>query len=206
MSGADRALGGVLLLAAGRSRRFGSDKRAHVLADGRTLFEQSLALYAGAFDNCIVVIRSDDPAPRLPMLIAHHTTIVRAFDADLGMGHSLAAGARAAAAAGWVYAFVALADMPWADPSTLRQLRDQLEESIIHDPASIVIPLYEGHAGHPVGFGHRLFGELGDLSGDTGARSVIARHPQEVRRIIVHDEGVIRDLDTSPDQDAQRSD
>jgi len=85
--------GGAVILAAGNSRRFGSDKRHYPLLPGRTMLETSLARYQEVFERVFVVLRPDDKA------WAHRLTdarIVYAEDAALGMGHSLAAGVKAA--------------------------------------------------------------------------------------------------------------
>jgi molybdenum cofactor cytidylyltransferase len=191
-------LGGVIVLAAGRARRFGSDKRRHRLADGRPMLAHSVERYAGAFPRCIVVLRPDDPAPEeLIPNSAHDPSVhfVRAPDADLGMGHSLAAGARAAH--GWDYAFVALGDMPWVDPATLARLRAVMEDALVAGRArTIVQPVHAGVPGHPVGFAAAFLPELELLQGDEGARALLQRHRDEVQRVEVEDAGVLRDLDS----------
>jgi len=200
-SGPPDSAGGVILLAAGRSRRFGSDKRAHRLPDGRSLLTHSLERYGAAFDRCILVIRSDDASPVLAEQpreeFSAEFTIVRAELADLGMGHSLAAGARAAAAAGWRYVFVALADMPWVECATLAGLRNAMERAVCAgNTAAIVQPLFAGAPGHPVGFAAGHIAALGTLSGDAGARSVVQRDAARVLHIETDDPGVLQDLDT----------
>lgn len=192
--------GGVIVLAAGRARRFGSDKRAHRLPDGRSLLQASLELYARAFPRCIVVLRPDDPDPRAPAGAGPAPVVVRAEQADSGMGHSLAAGA--AAARGWRYAFVALADMPWVRPDTLAQLRHLLERQLASRGGAVIVqPTFAGVPGHPVGFSADLFAALRALEGDEGARRVLRAHAGAVLREAVDDPGVLRDLDT-PEQSA----
>ncbi len=145
--------------------------------------------YAVVFEHTIVVLRPDDSAleailrARLPQV-----SIVSAADAELGMGRSLAAGI--GAAGDWQGAFVALADMPFVQPATLRTLREALEEK---RPARVVLPTYSGRDGHPVGFPARCFPELATLHGDRGARAIIER--EDVLRLPVDDPGVLKDLD-----------
>lgn len=189
--------GAVVLLAAGRSRRYGADKRQHRLPDGRTLLDHSLALYAGAFDRCFLVLRPDDPEPTPPADLAGSIEIVRAADADQGMGHSLAAGA--AAAAPGTYLFVALADMPWVEPATLQVLRAALEQALESSPDVIVQPVHAGRPGHPVGFAGRCRDALATLTGDVGARGVLERFPALRITVAVDDPGVLRDLDRPED-------
>jgi len=190
--------GGVVLLAAGRSRRFGADKRKHRMPDGRSMLTHSIERYCAAFARCILVLRPDDPDPELPTDRRCLLRIVRAVEADRGMGHSLAAAATAAA--DWDYVFVALADMPWVRPATLAALRSGMEAAVrAGSTDSILQPLCGGTPGHPVGFSARYLQELGALAGDQGARSVIGQHRQHLQRIELGDPGTLLDVDT-PDQ------
>ncbi len=187
--------GGALLLAAGASRRFGSDKRRHLLDDGTPMLVASVRRYAAAFPSLIVVLRPEDDD--LAALVAAaaddlDVRVVRCADACSGMGHSLACGARAAAS--WSYLFVALSDMPWVRPQTLQRLRAALEAA----PADAVVrPFHHGHPGHPVGFGGVHLPELATLQGDEGAREVIRRNGRIIR-VDVDDPGVLQDLDEPP--------
>lgn len=190
--------GGVVLLAAGYGRRFGSDKRRHVLPDGRSLAAASLDLYAAAFEAVIVVVRPEDDALAAQLAGRSSTAhLVRCAEAAGGMGHSLACGARAAA--DWDFLFVALADMPWVRPDTLTRLRDTL----LAAPADCVLqPRHRGRPGHPVGFAGRYLGALTALRGDAGARAVVAGAGEDLIRLDVDDPGILEDLDTPPEAQA----
>jgi molybdenum cofactor cytidylyltransferase len=62
---------------------------------------------------------------------------------------------------------------------------------------------YQGRRGHPVGFAAELYSELMMLSGDEGARRIIARYPAV--GVDVDDPGVLLDLDTEADLAAMRA-
>lgn len=194
--------GGAVLLAAGFGRRFGSDKRRHVLADGTPLLLASLRLYRAALHDVLVVLRPEDD--ELADAVTHEaaagagsTRVVRCPDAHRGMGHSLACGARAAA--GWDYLFVALADMAWIRPETLLRLRETLAAA---PPDAVLQPVHRGRPGHPVGFGAVHFPRLAALTGDEGARSVVRAAGTALIRLEVDDEGVLEDLDVPKENDA----
>ena len=53
-------LPGCIVLAAGSSRRFGSDKRQFLLPSGTTLLDQTLATVRDVFDRRVLVLRTDD--------------------------------------------------------------------------------------------------------------------------------------------------
>ncbi|MCY4565494.1 MAG: NTP transferase domain-containing protein, partial [Gammaproteobacteria bacterium] len=59
--------GGAVILAAGASSRFGSDKRRFALADGRTMLETALATYQTAFDEIFLVLKPIDEAWASPL-------------------------------------------------------------------------------------------------------------------------------------------
>ena len=187
-----RPTGGALLLAAGFGRRFGSDKRTHTLADGRTLIEATLARYAEVYEHLCVVLRPDDEAlARQVRTLPGHPEIALAADAELGMGHSLACGVRTIADH-WQWASVALADMPSVSKTTLKGLLDTFFAA---RGERIVQPVYEGTPGHPVTVPGRYFTQLSRLEGDEGARSVL-RQADDLIRVPVTDPGVLEDVDT----------
>ena len=106
------------------------------------------------------------------------------------MGESLAWGVRAApAAAAWL---IALADMPWVQPTTVGRVGDALRQG-----ALIAATTWQGVRGHPVGFAASLYTELIALTGDEGAKSVIARHGASP--VAADDAGALRDVDTRQD-------
>jgi molybdenum cofactor cytidylyltransferase len=111
------------------------------------------------------------------------------------MGHSLACGT--AACREWTYLFVGLGDMAWIRQDTLARLRSAMAEGA--DPERIVVPVYRGTPGHPVGFGAHYLPSLAALTGDAGARSVVASARQTPLRIDVDDAGVLRDVDRPED-------
>jgi molybdenum cofactor cytidylyltransferase len=63
----------------------------------------------------------------------------------------------------------------------------------------IVVPSFQGKKGHPVIFHRRYKRELLNLKGDVGGRSIIERHPEDVRVVPVKSIGVVKDVDTWQD-------
>lgn len=186
---------GVILLAAGRSRRFGSDKRSAVLGDGRTLLAASIAAVEHSGLPLLVCLDRSD-TELAATLAAAGTAVSLCDDAAQGMGHTLAHGVRHRPG-DWQGILVALADMPWVRPDSVLAIARQLT------PDTIVSPCYQGRRGHPVGFGAAFFGSLAASTGDRGARELLARHPGAVRELSLDDPGVLRDVDTP---DALRGD
>ena len=184
-----------ILLAAGRAERFGSDKRAAPIRDGpdagTALGVVACRHLTAVIDYVIAVVRPGDDGLQAS-LEREGARVVVAQHADEGMGASLAAGVAAASpATGYV---VALADMPWIDLATIERVAQA-----VRDGASIVAPVYRGMRGHPVGFSSAHRQALLGLTGDEGARVVIASHAGELALFDVDDPGVLRDVDTPAD-------
>ncbi len=194
----DPSAGGALILAAGFGRRFGSDKRRYQLADGRTLLQATLDCYAAVYPQiCLVLRRGDEALARAAAELPIPVRISISDQAAKGMGHSLAAGV-GSILADWDWASVALGDMPFTKTQTLRELLGVFHRS---PSGSIVVPVYDGVAGHPVTFPSSCFQEMLELTGDRGARPIIAAHEEQVIRHPVTDPGVLQDLD-APLQEA----
>jgi len=179
---------GCIVLAAGSSRRFGSDKRQHRLPGGKTLLEQTLDNVGQVFEHRVLVLRADDVA--LALRHGNQWQIVLAVDAELGLGHSLAAALPTAAA--WSGAVVALADMAWVQPTSLRAVQQAVQ------PDTLVVPCHKGQRGNPVGIGSAYFDRLKTPHGDNGARTLFGEFRDKVIRLELDDPGILQDLDTPP--------
>ena len=183
-----------ILLAAGRGTRFGGDKLAaalphasHGVPAGTPLGVAAAMHLVGAIAETVAIVRRGDELTGA--LRRAGACIVECANADEGMGASLACGVAATRDAdGWV---VALADMPWIAPATIRAVANA-----IRDGADIAAPVHRGERGHPVAFAARHGDDLCALTGDAGARSLLALHAATVTLLDVDDAGVVRDVDT----------
>jgi molybdenum cofactor cytidylyltransferase len=112
----------------------------------------------------------------------------------LGMGYSIGVGVAARPeASGWL---ILPGDMPQVQPVTLQAVARQLDQH------AVVYAQYKGRRGHPVGFSAELYSELVALSGDEGARRLVARYPS--LGLEVDDPGVLVDGDTLADLEGLR--
>jgi molybdenum cofactor cytidylyltransferase len=194
--------GGIaaVVLAAGASRRFGSDKLLHpVTRHGATLplAAHSLLPWLYTFRQVSVVVRPGSEAFCDAIEAALGVTRAAAIcwevceDAAEGMAASLARGVYAnRAAAGWM---IGLADMPAVPLAAIAGVRNALLGG-----AGLAAPVCAGRRGHPAGFAARYLDELLSLQGDAGARSLLERDDSEVVYVGTCDEGIFTDID-SPD-------
>ena len=87
--------------------------------------------------------------------------------------------------------------MPRVRPGTITAVAGAL------DGHAVAFAQHHGRRGHPVGFGAELYSELTALSGDEGARRLVARYP--AFGVEVDDPGVLIDVDTEADLALVRS-
>ncbi|GAB7129204.1 nucleotidyltransferase family protein [Silvimonas sp. JCM 19000] len=180
-----------VLLAAGSSSRFGTPKLLHPLDDGTRLGVKSALNLIEALPWAVAVVSPQRPLLK-SLLEAAGLQVLTCAAAELGMGESLAYAIRHTPhAAGWV---VALADMPFIQPNTIKQVMRRLAGG-----SALAVPTYDGRRGHPVGFASHYYNQLAELSGDAGARAIIERDASAAQLVPVRDPGVLIDIDTLDD-------
>jgi molybdenum cofactor cytidylyltransferase len=182
-----------ILLCAGASSRFGSQKLLHPLADGRALAAHAAERLIAGVGNALAVIRPGSETLRR-ILEELGCEVVVAERASEGMGVSLATAIAATAECeGWV---VALGDMPRILPGTHRAVADALRNG-----ALVAAPVLEssGERGHPVGFSSRLRASLVAIQGDLGARNILMDHARDITKVPVNDAGILADIDRPGD-------
>lgn len=163
----------VLVLAAGKGERFkaaggSEDKLNALLGDQRVRDHVMLAVQASGLPWHIV---EREHTQHLP---------------NPGMADSIACGVAATPEAqGWL---ILPADLPLIQADTLRAVAEALQSH------TVVVPFYLGKQGHPVGFQASCGNALKQLTGDQGARAVVAQHT--FLKLSVTDEGAVLDVDT----------
>lgn len=191
----------AIVLAAGRSSRMGGPNKLLAEIGGRPLVrivaESALASRARPL---IVVTghqreRVEAALAGLDLILARNPAY-----AD-GLSTSLKAGIAAvpATADG---AIVCLGDMPQVDA----RLIDRLLAAF--DPergALVAIPTIGGKRGNPVVWSRRFFSDLSTLTGDVGARGLIASYPEAVVEVAMTDDAALTDIDTPDALDAVRT-
>ena len=179
-----------VLLAAGRARRFGVDKRWQPLPGGLTLAEQSAASLVAGVPNSVAVVRPEDTRLASRLADLGLRVVINPY-ADQGMGSSLARGVSASRqAAGWL---IALADMPLIRAQSHAAVAQAIR------PQVIVAPQFAGQSGHPVGFGAWFGPQLQACRGDRGARDIVQAHRRRRITLALADAGIVRDVDRPSD-------
>jgi molybdenum cofactor cytidylyltransferase len=191
-AGAGPVLG--VVLAAGGSTRMGRPKQLAEL-DGRPLLAHVLAgaAAAPALDRVVVALgrAADQVLDRVEPGRAE-PVMVEGWAA--GMGHVLAR-VLAGEGGGWGAVVVLLGDQPLVAQGAV----ERVVEAWRAGAGPVVTAVYGGRPGHPKLFDRRLRPELLGLSGDAGARDLVAAHPGWVHRVEVGDLGSDADVDVEAD-------
>ncbi len=64
----------------------------------------------------------------------------------------------------------------------------------------LLIPEYHGQPGHPTFFSIDWRAKLLALTGDTGGREILQRHPKDIHRLAFDEKGIILDMDAFLEQ------
>lgn len=178
-----------VLLAAGQSERFGSNKLLAEIDNRAMILHTATAL--SPCERLLAVVRPGDLTLQR-LLTDASIEFVCNENAGRGMGSSIACAVAASRdSLGWC---LLPADMPYIQPSTTQRVA-----AALRDGAAIAAPVYEGRRGHPVGFSDLFSNELLALDGETGARDIVMRHPDQFVAISCSDKAVLVDIDTVED-------
>jgi len=189
----DASVVGVVL-AAGRSARFGDANKLLAEWRGRPLVAHATrTLCRSAVDAVVVVVGHD--AGRVRAAVADHdVTVVRNADHERGQATSVRRGVVAARDRDADAALFALGDMPTVRPGTV----DRLVAAFRADVGSAVAAAHEGIRGNPVLFGARHYDALAAVTGDAGGREVLLG-ADDAALVETGDPGVLLDIDSPGD-------
>jgi molybdenum cofactor cytidylyltransferase len=191
----------AIILAAGASRRFGSDKLLHpvtLYGVTRPLAVHSMLPWLEVFRQITVVVRPEAEKLRSAfqtMLTRNASYAIRwvvCEEAEKGLANSLASGVDANRdASGWL---IGLADMPAVPIAAIVEVQNALKSGAV-----LAAPFCGGQRGHPVGFASPYREELLALQGDSGARSLLKRDISSLVQIQFNHKGILADIDNLSD-------
>jgi molybdenum cofactor cytidylyltransferase len=181
----------VLILAAGASTRLGQPKQ-RVMLGGRPALHIVVSNAVALAGHAVTVVVGAH-AKEMTHLLAHSpASVIVNRHWEEGMGGSLRYGVASLAPA-CEAVLVLLGDQVGVTADDLKRLASAWkgEESVI--AASV----YDQHIGVPAIFPRVCFGELSELRGDRGARTVLERNSYRLVRVPMPNAGI--DLDTPDD-------
>ena len=190
---------GVVLLAAGQSRRMGEVNKLTAEIAGKPVVRHvAEAVLAAGLTDIVVVLGHDSKAVQncldgLPVRFV--------MNADYRSGQASSVGAGVAALnSSATDVMVVLGDMPLLQPSFLKALQHHHLANSQHEKM-IGLPVHikdgKRQLGHPVVWGRQFFSELQRLKGDQGGRQIWAEHPAMISYMTVDDPTAFLDTDTA---------
>ena len=183
----------AILLAAGAGSRFGGGKLLAPFG-GRPLIEVTLDGLRGApVDETIIVVGTEGERLR-SVSTRYGARVVDNQGWAEGMSTSVRVGL-GACSPGSRAAVVALADQPLVGAEAVRRLVEAFEGG-----ARVAVATYDGEQRNPALFAREVWPLLErEMSGDRGARAVLARHPELVTEVPCDDVADPTDVDTVDD-------
>jgi len=187
-----------ILLAAGRSLRYGSPKLTDTF-HSRPLFLHSfksanesnldkLIVVTGETGNELIKMAHNIPNNRAEFIRNPQSAKGISSSIKIALGKIMKSNPNAAI-------MIMLADMPYVTSELINNVLGEFRNS----SASISAPFIEGRNAHPVIFHHLLFPELLKLEGDHGGKEIIMEHIDWVKKIPLASVSSQIDIDTVSD-------
>ena len=186
-----------IVLAAGMSKRLGRPK-------------QLLPIGGEIIINRVVDAALNSHLDKVWVVLGHCHTEIRAAMGDRlkaprldlginrdyrqGLSRSLNCGVRAIRS-GYAAGMFLPADQPLLDAGTINLLIERFRSS----GRDICVPLCQGQRKTPTLFSRRYYDRLLRITGDTGARAIIAERPEEVLFVEIDRTDIFQDVDTPED-------
>jgi molybdenum cofactor cytidylyltransferase len=185
----------AIVLAAGRSSRLAPANKLLEPIDGAPIVRRvaGIALASGA--SPVIVVTGFDAARIAEALHDLKVTIVHNPAYDEGLSSSLRAGLLALPS-DRDGALVLLGDMPEIESSDLEAL---MAAFAAKDRQAICVPVRHGRRGNPVLWGAAYFAEMMRISGDVGAKQLMAQHPEHVTEVPAGSDAIFADVDRPSD-------
>src|SRR6185437_15712239 len=180
----------ALLLAAGQSRRMGTLNKLLIGIDGKPMVRH----VAEAVQARPIIVVTGHQREKVEAALPGLVVARFVFNPDYakGLSTSLKQGI-AALPKGTEAVVVCLGDMPKVAAGEIDRLIAAFNPV---EGRAICVPTRRGKRGNPVLLASRLFQELSNVSGDIGARDLIAAHPELVAEVEMEGDGTLLDIDT----------
>jgi molybdenum cofactor cytidylyltransferase len=185
----------AIVLAAGESRRMGTQKLLLPMAGKPVIVCIVDELSPCGFDSIIIVTRRDD-LEITEVLQGRSVTLVKNPNPAGDMLSSIRCGL-AVASVDCDAVMIFLGDQPNITSSLVKKLTSAFDLTA----EQIVVPVYDGHRGHPVLIPARLCPELATGTYERGLHSFLEKHKDGISPVNVPDADrfVLEDMDTPQD-------
>jgi molybdenum cofactor cytidylyltransferase len=183
----------AIVLAAGRSSRMAPRNKLLEPIDGEPIVRRvaGLALRSGA--DPVIVVTGFDARRIVAALGDVAVTVVDNPRFEAGLSSSLKTGLSTLSSDD-DGALILLGDMPAVEDSVLGALM-----AAFTGRDAICVPVHQGQRGNPVLWGENYFADMMQLSGDKGAKTLLAQYAACVTEVPVGSDSIFADVDTPSD-------
>lgn len=184
-------MAGIIILAAGESKRLGQPKQ-NLVFRGKTLLQRAIDTALDSACSPVIVVLG---ANKEQIRIQPHTkiSILQNPDWPEGMASSIRLAIREMMKQGAESTIIMLCDQPFVDAELLNTMLQKHKDT----GKPIIACVYKGSAGVPVLFNKSLFPDLLLLKGHEGARKILQDRADDIAQIPFENGGI--DIDTMED-------
>jgi molybdenum cofactor cytidylyltransferase len=182
----------ALVLAAGRSTRYGASNKLLQDLDGTPIVRHAVSSALASRARPVVIVTGHEAERVTKALAGLDVSFVHNDHYAEGLSSSLKAGL-ASLPANVDGAVVCLGDMPRITGAHIDRL---IAAFAPKEGRMIAVPVHKGKRGNPVLFSGDLFAEMMQTEGDAGAKHLIGQHADEVAEVDLGSDAVFVDVDT----------
>ena len=178
----------AVIVGAGAGKRFGGPKAVATLADGRRFLDviSEAAMHAGLDPIVAVLPPGVEAFPNVRIVMNANPDSEQIASIRLGLAQLTNSPV--------IAAIVWPVDHPFVQLESVLAVLDGARRS----GSPIVVPVHDGHRGHPTYFHRDVWRELMTVA-DGGARALLRGAAQRVLEVPVPDRGVLRGVNTKED-------
>ncbi len=191
------ALAGIVL-AAGQSKRMGRPKMALPWGDTTVVGKVITTLGRSSLSEICVVTGGDraqvEQAVREVKLVTPLELVFNPFYRQDGMISSIQVGL-AALGKRVEAAIIALGDQPQIELTTIEAVLEAFKQQ----QASMIVPSYKMHRGHPWLVRRTLWGEIQGVKPPQNMRDFLNANAAQIHYVLVDSDSVLQDIDTPED-------
>lgn len=182
----------LIMLAAGNSRRFGSNKLMYEV-DGVPMYQRTLRMLQKAAeripDSRIVVVTQPQYSEIIDVVKETGAEVLFNPKPERGIASSMQIGLEIAKDAD--ACLFTVSDQPWLTAETIIALYDAFQS----ENKGMACTVWGEKTGNPCIFSKKYYRELMEITGDKGGKQIIKRYPEDVTYLKISDEREQQDVD-----------
>ena len=183
----------LIMLAAGNSRRFGSNKLLYQI-EGKPMYRYALEELQKAAekipDSRILVVTQADYTEIISTAGQAGAEVFINPEPERGISSSMQIGLERARDA--EACLFTVSDQPWLKAETITALFELFQR----EGKGMACTRRDGKTGNPCIFSKKYYTELMEISGDRGGKQIIKKHPEDVAYLEISDALELQDVDT----------